>query len=471
MQPSPPNPDNEQSGVQQEISDGSSNHGLMQGADVGRDSNQISGNSNRISQSQSTQNFFIIPTPEPSKLASRSRKTFRFLRERPKVVVSLVLIPILGVTAVSIPQVRDELLYGELRCFKEARKEGKKAIAFAKFHNDLGSLIIQPQIENEIRERLKEPILQNVRICSIDKSLSLRDDAQKLGNDLKASVVIWGSRSGSTLKVNVTPVKTNVTSLAPLSLSAANDLEFSRQTKDWPYLVSVMTAYSMSKIYDQEGQGNEALETLQKALSSEELRNLDHKDENTTKILSSSYYFLGDLYAPQKNWNCSNKNITNKCKAALTAYQKAFNRRPSFYEALRKQGELYTRLDNLSEAKKIYLQIIDRVPENKSDLKLMVRVSLANIYLQQGDALKAVAELNFVCQKDPSNIDYLHYLGLAQLQAKQTSDAMKTYQDIKPYLSQDKVLENIVLRDLQLLAKEREDLFTDIQTVIAAFKG
>lgn len=472
MQPSPPNPDNEQSGVQQEISDGSSNHGLMQGADVGRDSNQISGNSNRISQSQNTQNFFIIPTPEPSRTVFKSRKTFRLLRERPQVLVSLALIPILGVTAFSIPQIRDELLHGELRCFREAQKEGKKAIAFTKFHNYLGNSIIQPQIEDEIRERLKEPILQNVKICSIDKSLSLGDDAQKLGKELKAAVVIWGSRGSSTLKVNVTPVKPNITSPAPLSLSAVNDSEFSRQTKDWPYLVSVMTAYNLSKIYKQEGQESKARETLAQALVFEQLINLNFKDENTAKILSSSYYFLGNLYELQKQNNCSDITEKKKCEAALDAYQKAFERRTSFYEALRKQGELYAELNRLTEAEKVYLQIINQAPANKPDLKLMVQVNLARIYLQQGEPLKAVKELKIVCQKQqPCSNEYLHYLGLAQLQAKQTSDAMKTYQDIKPYLSQDKVLEDIVLRDLQLLAKERKDLATDIQTVIAAFKG
>lgn len=198
MQPSPPNPDNEQSGVQQDISDGSSNHGLMQGADVGRDSNQISGNSNRISQSQSTQNFIIIPTPKPSRLASKSRKTFRFLRERPKVLVSLVLIPILDVTAVSIPQVQREL---EVRqCFDLAFKERKPIITIADFATNDEKYSKDTSFEDSLRQFLiQSNIEEYAAVCRLNQEVLNDVQAKEVGQSrqVKASLVIWANLKGT----------------------------------------------------------------------------------------------------------------------------------------------------------------------------------------------------------------------------------------------------------------------------------
>ncbi len=461
VQPPPPNPDNDlppqQTGVQQNISDGSSNQGSMQGANAGRDSNQIHGDANQISQ---TQNFFITLGKTRSALTPRSGKAPQFWHTCLGALVSLSLISVLGGILFSIPQIREELAIGESICYAVARKEGKRVIAVAKFHNEVGSSSITPLIRNKIIEELTRPTLRNFSVCRTDKSVLLPDEAQKLGTKLKAAVVIWGSQDGSILTVKVTAAEINVSHLTT---------DFAKQTEDWPYLVSVMTAFQLSKIYEKEGRSVEALETLLQALSFEESMDLNFQDKDTIKVLSKAHYFLGDIYAPKEDWGCS--NIRTNCEAALRAYQRAFDFNQTFYEALRSKGILYQRLGKLSEAKDAYTQVIEYAPENQSELKLMARVNRAKIYLKQQEAMKAVKDLEFVCQQHPHNIVYLRFLGSAQLQAKQIKPATKTYKDVMRFLNLDKAAQAEILDDLQSLAKERQDLRSDIDTIIATLKN
>lgn len=359
---------------------------------------------------------------------------------------------------------------GQPNCFDLARKQGKLAIAVANFHNQAGSQSISQLMEVEIINRLQSPMLPNAMVCPTDKSVSLRDEAQKLGDKLGAAVIIWGSRGGSSLKVNVTTVKINVRYLylTTLPLTAANSFEFDSQTKDWPYLVAVMTAFNLSQIYQKEGREQEALETLHQALLFAESGKPDYHNEKTSLVLSRAYDVLGDLYAPKENVYCF--KIKENCEAALKFYQHAFDLDKTFYGSLRHKGLLYARLGRLSEAMEVYTKIIESAPEEQLDLKLMVRGNRANIYLKQGQALQAVKDLEFVRQQQPNNTENLKFLGLAQLQAKQLKPATKTYQALMRYLEQDKAAQTEVMKELHFLAKDRPDLLPAINTLIASLR-
>ena len=324
---------------------------------------------------------WTIPPLIPGKMRAK-----RGWRSRPRAWASLVLVPVLSATAFLLPQVRGELGIGKSSCFYQARKQGRQAIAVAKFNKAATSSIINPQLENQIIDRLEAQALLNVKVCPIDESVSLFEDAQKLGKKLKATVVVWGRGGGSSLEVSVTAVNLNVRYLTKLSFSAANSLDFDLQTKDWQHLIPVMTAFSLSQTHEKEGQFQEAIDTLDSALNFAEIMLAKSDNQQTGRVMSYAYYFLGELYAPHTDWSCS-KNRKN-CEEALVKYQQALRWNKTLFAALRSQGILYERLEKLSEALNIYTQIIEATPDSPE--KFEIYKYRAEILLKQGKTVKAV---------------------------------------------------------------------------------
>lgn len=382
-------------------------------------------------------------------------------RSRPWAWVSLVLVPVLSATAFLLPQVRDELGIGESSCFYQARKQGKQAIALAKFDNPTTSSIIDPQIENQIRDRLG--YLPNVKVCPIDKSVANIEDAQERGKKLKAAVIVWGRGGGSKLTVSATAVNLNVRYLAQLSLPAASSYDFAVQTEDWEHIVSVMVAFNMSQVYKKQDKIQEAIDILNSAISSAELMVSESDNPKTVEYMSRSYYLLGKLYAPITDRDCSSNK--ENCEKAIAAYKQAFQWDKSFYPALVSQGTVSQRLRKFSEAENIYTQFIKSMPE--SPLALDVRENRAKVYLEQGKAREAVKDLKLACIQQSSSPDCLFYLGLAQLQAEDMDGAKKTYQDIKQDLRNDENKRSQVFQELQSIAKDKPKLMPAISVIIS----
>lgn len=486
MQPSPPNPDNEQSGVQQDISDGSSNHGLMQGADVGRDSNQISGDGNRISQSQNTQNFFIIPTPEPSRLPFKGRKTFRFLRERPKVLVSLALIPILGVTAFSIPQVQRELEVR--RCFDIASKERKPIIAIADFatndekHNkdtsfedSLRQFLIQSNIEEYAAVcRLNQEILNDVQAKEVDQS-----------RQVKASLVIWANLKGTVCQGGIVVADWK----KPLFFtknSSEQTLNHKFFTKTVQELIPVLTHLTLSQIQYNSGQIAEARKTLSTLLN---VNNSEELAKQNSEEWAKAYYFQGFLLEDPRNPDLDN---------AKTAYETAVRLNPKLYEAQLSLGQIYETEGELLKAEQTYKELTkckDQATKSSAHVQLASlynkksdRIAAEEAYKEAiksnrlkgylarasmrlnnwNDPIGAVKDLQQALKENSKDPTIYEFLGLAYLRAGELELAQKTYQDVLCYLdeeSKDSMLKNLeTYVEAKLVRKE------DIITIITQLK-
>jgi tetratricopeptide (TPR) repeat protein/S1-C subfamily serine protease len=382
-------------------------------------------------------------------------------RSRPLAWASLVLVPVLSATAFLLPQVRGELGIGQSSCFYQARKQGKQAIGVAKFDKSVTNSIINSQIENQIKDRLG--YLPNVKICPIDKSVSLLEDARKVGKKLKSEVVVWGRGGGSTLEVYVTAVNINVRYLAKLSLPTASSYDFDLQTKDWQHIVPVMAAFNLSQVYEKEGKIQEAIETLNSGIELAELMIPESNNQETVKRMSYAYYFLGNLYAPTTDWHCL-KNRAN-CENGLQAYRDSWKWNKKFTEALRSQGLLYERLGKLTEAVDVYTQIIQSAPNAPSNFN--IRKYRAEIRLKQGKAVEAIEDFKFVCQQQPNDTDCLRSLGLSQLQANNIEGARDTYKDIRNHLIQGKTTRAEIINDLQSTANKKPDLIPVVDSIIA----
>lgn len=186
------------------------------------------------------------------------KERFRYWRNRPWMLANLVLFLILGAIPFSLPQLHDKIWKERVNCLDLARQEGKQAIAIFNFYTIKGSSNISPLLETEIKDRFTLHELRNVKACYINEIVppSSYEDVQQKG--VKAAVVIWGVRGGSSIRVFVTTFKVKVKDLTKLELVTANS---DVQTKDWDHLIYVMAAFNLSRIYDQEGRVQEAIET------------------------------------------------------------------------------------------------------------------------------------------------------------------------------------------------------------------
>ncbi|MDB9513034.1 tetratricopeptide repeat protein [Kamptonema animale CS-326] len=475
VQPSPsPNLDDQQLpqeiGVCQELSTGSSNEGTIQGASAGRDSNQIHGDNNTIIQNVFTLNeelkkpWGVFKKSNPVSVESTKEKVSG-IWQYPKVMTSLGFIFLLGTTTFFVPQIRDSI--EQSICFNLARKEGKLAIAVAKFHNSEGNSTISSRIEDKIIEHLKKETIPHAVICRVSESVPRLQEADRLGEKLGAALIIWGRQGGATLEVSVTAVNQNSRTFTKLELSAANSFDFDIHTKNWPSLVFLMTACNLSKIYNKEGRFQEAPEIIEQALEVESMKLELDKNKRTTEVVSGAYVLLGNLYSPYTDWQCSNRE---NCEKALGAYRAAFDWNNTFYEALRKQALLYYRMGNLTEAQNVYTKVIESAPQSESKFKPSDRVNRATVYLEQGNATEAVKDLDLVCQQVQCDLETLKTLGLAQLQAKHIEAAIKTYRDIMRHLSANKTAKDELIDELHSLAKNKPDLLPDINETIANIK-
>ncbi|MEG4988499.1 hypothetical protein QUB08_22345 [Microcoleus sp. BR0-C5] len=473
VQPSPSNLDDQQLpqeiGVCQELNTGSSNEGTMQGASAGRDSNQIHGDNNTIIQNVFTLNEELTKPWGVFKKSSAvsvesTKEKVSGIWQHLKVMTSLGFIFLLGTTTFFGSQIRDSIGLGQSSCFNLARKEGKLAIAVANFsslgQNKTNNLFT----ETRLKERLEAQMIPNVTVCPIKQSVSSRDRAKILGNNLGAAIIIWGRLDTSALEVYVTTVKIDVRSLRYLPIPTANASDSELQTKNLPGLVNVMTAFAISQIYKSDGRILDGRNTLETALMKVEQMPINLDNQTTVDFLAGAYYFLGQMYNPTKDWQCYERK--KDCYQALRAYNKAAEIDHNNYEYLVSQGLLYERLKNLDEAVKIYTQIIEVAPESPSGLE--VRPYRADIYLKQSRAREAVEDLKFLCQRRMGDPECFHNLGLAQLQANQIIAAQKTYQDIKSFLSNNAEKAEII-NDLESLAQRRSDLLPAINSIIATF--
>ncbi len=377
----------------------------------------------------------------------------------PKVWAGLVLVPVLSSTAFWLPQ-----LIGESSCFYQARKQGKQAIAVAKkFHNSGTSFHLNPDLENKILESLEEQVLPDVKICPTDKIVSRSNEAQALGKKLGAAIIVWGTRGGSTLEVYVTAVKHDVSYLSKLSLPTANSFDLDLKTEEWPDLIPLMAAFNLSEIYKKEGKLQKAIDTLNLGIDLARTKIIRSENQQTIRVRSLAHYFLGFLYENTTNSDCS--EMRENCEKALIEYKQALKWDPIFFEALINQGILYERLGKLPEAVKIYTQSIESAPNSSSNID--IRQYRADILLKQGKAKEAVEDLEFVCQGERKDIDCLHLLGLAQLQAGNISRATDIYQEIMRALNKDKIASSKVISDLEALAEEKPELASDIQQILS----
>ncbi|MBD1861464.1 MULTISPECIES: tetratricopeptide repeat-containing serine protease family protein [Trichocoleus] len=378
------------------------------------------------------------------------------------ILASLFGLAALGASTLLIPQVRDRLGLGEAACFREAERKGEKAIAVVgKFYNEPGTPIMTPLLEDRILYRLNNKPVPRSRVCLITNRVRSRTEAEVLGTQQRAAIVVWGTRSGATLEASVSLIKSKSTSRLPLSADTAKD--FDDRTKDWPDLILILTISKLSRLTKEEGHISEAIDMLYQTLIEAENRLPDSQNLLTMKVFSSAYYQLGDLYSPIEKLSCPSSE--DNCENALAMYKASFRWNPTKYQALMSQGVLLNQLGRLTEAEQVYTQVITSIPEHQNEQKIIAYASRAEVYLRERNYIKAITDWQSTLQQEPRNTFFLRRLGLAQLRAEKIQESKETYEKINRYLNDNKAKKSEVIEELKRLAKEQPKLASSINTV------
>lgn len=393
------------------------------------------------------------------------QKRFRYWQNRFWITVSLLFIPTVVVMvflAKKSPKLlkinKPQLVRNADKCENLPHNSALVRIAIANFDDDFSNLKTEARIFNVLNEQK----LPDVEVCRTEQRFINNIIAKTQGEALEAAVIIWGQRDPSVFEVSVTNVGLKVGYLTKLTMYPGDVSNLSFQAKDLPQLVSVMAGYSVSEIYKSKGQIIKARQSLAASVSAAELRRLDVKNELVKRVLSQAHFFLGLSYQATTDLNCN--GTLDDCNNALQHLKTSSELDENRYEAILMQGTLYEQLKQPDRAMEAYNQLIHSDPKSPAAVRALRR--RASLYLIKGEPESAVKDLKSICQLQPYKPRYLHFLGLAQLQAKQIPDAKQTYQQLKPYLEKDKILKDEVIEQLKTLAEQRNELSQIVNNIL-----
>ena len=404
---------------------------------------------------------------------------------------SLALIPALGITIFSIPQVQKGLKIGQSSCFDTARKEKKIVIALPNFGNPEEHLSNDRSIEYTLKEKLEEggKIQKYAVICRLDQVVKNSDQAKEIVNSEtnKASIVIWANMSPVIFRGGIVVVDWQELRYKfhedPAKIRS-NSYTFYMDTL--PEMVSVLTHLALSEIQYSQGQILEARKSLSIILDA---TNSQELAEQNPEEWAKAYFFQGFLleYPTNPDYN-----------KAKIAYENALRLDPELYAAKFGLGQIYEQLGQLLQAEHIYEQLgkcKDRATASSA------LVQLASLYNNEGkrsaaekafeeairlnrlkgflaraslrlnwwnDPQGAVKDLEMALKESPKDPTIYEFLGQAQLIAGQTEAAKKTYQDVMCYLNEESRVS--MLKELEFLIEEKLARKEDVTPIINQLK-
>jgi tetratricopeptide (TPR) repeat protein len=358
-------------------------------------------------------------------------------------------------------------------CFAKAHRDGKKVIAVANFYmNDDNS-----DIKEEITDRLtaqskKEEWQKNIAVCDINKTIKELKQAEFEGEKIGAALVVWGRKKNNIdLTVNITAIKFSINnpSLTQLSYTGKDAQDLEQYTQDWKNIVPVMTAYSLSKIFEREKKQQTAIDILKTSIVPNDLSisNLDLSNKDTLTVVTHAYHFLAQLYSPPEDFYCSHSG--SNCNKAIFAYQESLKWQKHNFDGLRGLGTLYQRMNKLNEALNIYNENIKYNPNHTqiSD----IYINRGNIRMEKHQYLDAAQDFKIACefQSHEESLDCLRSLGLAQLQGKQFDQAEITYKKIhnSTNLTQEQKVE--IIQELDDISREKKELSLGVDPILNIF--
>jgi tetratricopeptide (TPR) repeat protein len=342
--------------------------------------------------------------------------------------------------------------------------------------------------EQDLFERLYKQVGGEISICTTEMVVETTLDAQQLGKDVPAAVVIWGSIDAARYKVKIDVTDSE---WPDLTLSHQTDgsytFEFQKQEQE---ALEFLALFTVSNVYYIQQRPDDARELLARALA----KAPDLPDN--ARELAEAYFFLGQLsevplgQPDQQSPELPTAVDPQVLSDAVDAYSRALVYDPTMYEALwnralafRKLGEMQPAMDDYTSltqsgsewAGDAYIERARLQPTPDlamQDLQSAIAVSPEQGYIARAemrlwewnDPNGAIADYQEALRLNPDEPYRYYELGQAQLIAGQTDAAAQTLRDAGRHL--DASEREVFISNLRALSKQYPQARDSIESIV-----
>jgi tetratricopeptide (TPR) repeat protein len=317
-------------------------------------------------------------------------------------------------------------------------------VLVAQFHGT-GGVDPVPRIVRHLEEHLAKIDLTNVRIEHVSDAPIKDDEAQKLGEMCKASLVIWGTYDdyGITPHYEVTREEEPGLQKVPLeevaNLPSQPDRFTLYITRGLPEEMTYLTLFTIGQIQYLGYQYEEALDTFNHALQT---ATIDTTHESRQEHI---YFLMGNIYKVRRVWQESIENYTRTIEfdpnysiaynnrgnvyadlgeydRAMADYTEAIRIDPEFAEAYYNRGVAYADLAEYKEAIADYTEAI-RIDPNLA----LAYNNRGLAHLELGEYEEAIADFTEAIRIDPDSAEAYNNRGLAHTDLAEYGQAIADY--------------------------------------------
>ncbi len=317
----------------------------------------------------------------------------------PTIILTVITTTILflnsGISAGADFKLFQEQLYewGIIHPFS-SRDEDEILIVIATFNSgtDRAESDIQQQLGTAIQEQVSELKLQNIRV-EIDPAIITaidRQGAQKLGEQYKATIIIWGDDTDFQIQTNFLNITDNTYDLSDLSLSELERTSLAAPSEYVQFVntelepqITFSALFAIGKSYLANGNYSEVISILEYTLTNYQ-KNLN---SDQSQNLDEVWFALGSAYQAQGN-----------SEQAIANYTYVIEQDPNNYGALNNRGNTFRSIGNLDKAISDFTDAIKINPEF-----FLAYSNRGNTYIDQENFELAINDFNRSIELSPSN--------------------------------------------------------------------
>ncbi len=344
------------------------------------------------------------------------------------------------------------------------------------------------KFDTRLYDSISETLKGKVTVCRAGQVIQTADEAVKIGEELKAAIVIWGNRDDALFQVNIV-----VTSW---DLDGIRRNVPQKDMTDFRYYgleqIPFLTQYVLSNIFYIKGDVSSAIEILNDALTSA-------KDQNWATEAGMDnpdvYFLLGTFYQ-------DDSHRSSELEKAAKAYIEAIRLNPGFEQAYLNRAGVWLELGRYPEAisdctflidNKSFLASFayliraqaqpDRI-ESEKDFESALKYPIPGVIVRQlrgetrlkkwQDYPGAITDFTTAIQLEPQNQRLYHSLGKAYLLNGDYSLALDTYRTLCFSLEQNIEQQNkeVFIEDLKnIKTDDNEALNQAVEEIVALIES
>ncbi len=300
--------------------------------------------------------------------------------------------------------------------------ENETLIVIATFHSSEGVVDVEThhKIQRAIQEAAAELGLENLRV-EVDSSqlrAEAKDEAQALGEQYKASMVIWGADTGVRVTANFLNLKDLDFAASEVKINETERTQIANPEayinfiiEDLPGQLTFLSLFAIGQTYHSQADYEDAISVIERAVTA-----LSFTVTPPTGA-DAAYFLLGRLYQTQS---------PPVFEQATLNYTTAIDLNPDYTDAYNNRGLIYNEQGKYDLALADYNTAIDLNPDYTTAYVLR-----GNTYYEQGEYDLALADCNTAIDLNPDDARIYILRGLTYNEQGEYDLAI---QDLERYL-------------------------------------